>query len=56
MCKREKELGMLLALKMEEGTVNQGIQVAVEAEIDKEISSPLELPEAVWSCEPFLNI
>lgn len=53
---REKELNMLLVLKMEERAANQGVQVAIEAGIGKEVSSPLEPPEAVWSCQCFLNI
>ena len=50
---KKKANNMLLALKMEEGTMSQGIsrKVALETEKEKEMNALLELPhtqEGVW--------
>lgn len=46
---RRKDV-MPLALKTEEGALNQGKQIASEVGKGKEMDSPLELPEGKQSC------
>lgn len=46
---------MLLALKMEERAMNQGMQAASEAGKGKETDCSLESPEGTQSCGPILD-
>ena len=41
---------MLLALKMEEGAMNQGMSAALESGKGKKTDSPLEPPEGMQAC------
>lgn len=53
MTEQRFERASLLALKMEEGTMNQGMQVACkldEAEKKKRRDSTLEFPEEMQAC------
>ena len=41
----------LLALKMEEGVLSQGMQVPLEAKKGKETDSPLRTPKGIQLCQ-----
>lgn len=47
---KEKESEMLLALKMEEGTMSQGVQVASGSCEGKKMDPVFEAPEGIQRC------